>query len=262
MEQPTILALDFDGVLCDGLAEYFQTAWRAYRRIWSVPEGLPIEGLESAFGRLRPVVETGWEMPLVLHALLAGISEAEILQHWSALSKELVAKEGLSAAALGQAVDGLRDEWISQDVESWLALHRLYPGVGDRLKQILASDVYPIIISTKEGRFIRELLQGQGVDFPRDRIIGKEVKQPKPQTLRDLKQQFGQQAAKFPTIWFVEDRLKTLQGVAAQPDLEDVQLFLADWGYNTESDRTQAQTEPRMTLISLVQFGQPYTAWK
>ncbi|MCY7286501.1 MAG: HAD family hydrolase, partial [Cyanobacteria bacterium CAN_BIN43] len=34
---PTLLALDFDGVLCNGLMEYFQTAWRVYCQIWSHP---------------------------------------------------------------------------------------------------------------------------------------------------------------------------------------------------------------------------------
>src|SRR5881296_1337727 len=30
---PAILALDFDGVLCDGMREYFTAAWRAWRRL-------------------------------------------------------------------------------------------------------------------------------------------------------------------------------------------------------------------------------------
>ncbi|MEN9520383.1 MAG: hypothetical protein RLZZ381_2971, partial [Cyanobacteriota bacterium] len=32
---PDILALDFDGVVCDGLLEYFATTKRAYQQIWS-----------------------------------------------------------------------------------------------------------------------------------------------------------------------------------------------------------------------------------
>ncbi|MHC5726941.1 MAG: HAD family hydrolase, partial [Nostoc sp.] len=32
---PTILALDFDGVICDGLIEYFEVSWRTYCQIWS-----------------------------------------------------------------------------------------------------------------------------------------------------------------------------------------------------------------------------------
>ena len=31
---PTLLALDFDGVVCDGLREYFQTAWKVYGEVF------------------------------------------------------------------------------------------------------------------------------------------------------------------------------------------------------------------------------------
>jgi hypothetical protein len=31
---PDILAIDFDGVLCDGMREYFETSRRTYARVW------------------------------------------------------------------------------------------------------------------------------------------------------------------------------------------------------------------------------------
>ena len=31
-----LIAFDFDGVICDGLLEYFQTAWQAYCEVFSV----------------------------------------------------------------------------------------------------------------------------------------------------------------------------------------------------------------------------------
>ena len=36
IKTPTVLALDFDGVLCNGLSEYFQTAWRTYSQFWQI----------------------------------------------------------------------------------------------------------------------------------------------------------------------------------------------------------------------------------
>ncbi|MBW4652693.1 MAG: HAD family hydrolase [Kaiparowitsia implicata GSE-PSE-MK54-09C] len=273
MDHPTVLALDFDGVVCDGLAEYFQTAWRAYQHLWSALGQSPPAGLEAAFGRLRPVVETGWEMPLVVRSLLLGVSETDLLANWSQMAPALIVQEGLTPNALTAAVDGLRDEWIQQDVERWLGLHRLYPGVGDRLQQWLDSGLPITIISTKEARFIRQILQGQGVAFPGDRIIGKEIQQPKAQTLQQLQHAAlssdsstspeSLESPEFPepVIWFVEDRLKTLQNIAQQPDLANVRLFLADWGYNTEGDRHAAQQHPSINLITLPQFAQPFPHW-
>ena len=85
MTSPQILALDFDGVLCDGLLEYFETAWRAYCQVFEETLPNPPAGLADRFYPLRPVVESGWEMPLVLRALLGGIADEAILTHWSGM---------------------------------------------------------------------------------------------------------------------------------------------------------------------------------
>ena len=34
MNIPNILTLDFDGVLCDGMREYFEASRQTYRRVW------------------------------------------------------------------------------------------------------------------------------------------------------------------------------------------------------------------------------------
>ncbi len=254
---PTVLALDFDGVLCDGLSEYFKTSWQAYCNLWQPIKREPPDGLAESFYRLRPVIETGWEMPLVLHAMLQGVSEAAVLQDWAAIAQQLIAAEPLDPAALIAEVDGTRDHWIASDVESWLAEHRFYRGVCDRLKATLQTDTQVAIISTKEGRFIQQLLAQQGIDLTDLQLFGKEVKRPKSEILFELMQVFGNKA----TFWFVEDRLKTLQGIAKKPELKSVQLFLADWGYNTLGDREQASHDSRIQLISLDQFAGDFVGW-
>jgi phosphoglycolate phosphatase-like HAD superfamily hydrolase len=256
-DTPTLLALDFDGVLCDGLMEYFQTSWRAYRQIWSYPEAAPPSGLAEQFYRLRPVVETGWEMPVVLQALLSGISEDEILTQWVTIAPPIAQATGLTPLEIGNQVDQIRDAWIANDLESWLALHRFYPGVIDRLQHL--SPVQPVIITTKEERFVIQLLQQQGMEFPPAQIFGKSLKQPKSQTLQNLIQELSQD--NVPVIWFIEDRLKTLQSVSLKPELSEVRLFLADWGYNTAIDRDIAHRDPKIHLLSLATFAADFARW-
>ncbi len=261
MMKPDILALDFDGVVCDGLIEYFQTAWKAYCRMWNPTPQTPPEDLAERFYRLRPVVETGWEMPVLLRSLLLGTTENEILADWQAIAHQRVKVEGLVAAELAQAVDGVRDEWIQADTDGWLAHHQFYPGVIERLHQALADVSQMVIISTKEGRFIHQLLQQEQLAISRDDIYGKEVKQPKYDTLRQLTQRYDEVHHHQPMIWFVEDRLKTLYSAKAQSDLAHVQLYLADWGYNTEGDRTAADQDDRIHLLSPPIFAQEFAAW-
>ncbi|HLO51320.1 MAG TPA: HAD family hydrolase [Kamptonema sp.] len=255
---PTILALDFDGVICDGLVEYFQTAWRTYCQIWKPLEGVPDSDLASTFYGLRPVIETGWEMPLLIRALLVGIPQELILQDWPNIAQQLLLENNLTALDIGTKLDSLRDEWIAKDLAGWLSLHRFYPGVAERLDELVdSSDVQPIIITTKEGRFVRELLLRWGVKMPEKSIIGKEYKQPKHQVLRELLAKSGENSV----IWFVEDRLKTLLSVKQQPDLKAVRLFLADWGYNTLAERESVAEYRPVQLLSLSQFAQSFTFW-
>lgn len=255
--EPTILALDFDGVLCDGMMEYFQTSWRTYCQIWTADGEIQPESLADRFYKLRPVIEVGWEMPLLLRALVLGVPEEQIWQDWVGVAQTIVLEENLNAAEIGKQLDQLRDRWIASDLNGWLALHRFYPGVVERLRSLLASSVKPVIVTTKEGRFARQLLQQQNINMPTELIIGKEVKRSKHQTLRELLAASNDDVS----IWFVEDRLKTLQNVEQQSDLEAVKLFLADWGYNTPAQQASIRLSNRIKLLSLDQFAQDFDTW-
>ena len=255
---PTILALDFDGVICDGLIEYFQTAWRTYCQVWKPSLLTPPTDLDARFYRLRPVIETGWEMPVLIRALVSGVTDTQILEDWSAIAQQLLQEADVKAADIGKKLDQIRDDSIATDLASWLSLHRFYDGVVERLQSLLASPVQVMIITTKEGRFVSQLLQQQGVQFPKNSIIGKESKRPKHEILKEL---IGKTTKTQLSLWFVEDRLKTLQLVQQQLDLDSVKLYLADWGYNTQAEREAACHDSRIQMLSLSQFTQDFSAW-
>jgi phosphoglycolate phosphatase-like HAD superfamily hydrolase len=255
---PKILALDFDGVICDGILEYFQTTKRTYETLWEIGDRDRLDQFAEQFYRLRPVIETGWEMPILLRALVLEIPDENILDNWPSILKNLLESDQLDKSLIIQNFDKVRDEWITQDLESWLALHRFYPGVIERLKQILNSSTKLYIISTKESRFTQTLLSKKGVLINPQYILGKEVKQPKYIILRQI---LDQNQLNPEQIWFVEDLLKTLQLVADQPNLNNIGLFLADWGYNTQSIRNSIQNNPQIKLLSLSQFNQDFSNW-
>jgi phosphoglycolate phosphatase-like HAD superfamily hydrolase len=251
-----LIAFDFDGVICDGLREYFQTSWRCYCDVWGSRTDSggdePSQDLAEAFYRLRPVVESGWEMPLLIRALVMGIAEADLFARWETIAPEILAQHGLESKRLGQLVDSSRDQSIAQDPGAWLDLHRFYPGILDRLRVLLADpQTQAVIVTTKEARFVEQLLGRAGLDFPADRIYGKGMGQPKYETLRQL---IAEQDIAPRSVQFIEDRLKALELVAAQSDLADVQLILADWGYNTAAERDQAQASDRILSLSLEQL--------
>ncbi len=255
MDFPQTLALDFDGVLCNGLQEYFQTTWRAYRQLWPTSTVAPPHDIAETFCQLRPVIETGWEMPVLLRAVVKGFDPGDILDRWSIIRDRVVAQEDLNPKDLGNRIDMVRDQWINHDLESWLQLHQFYPGVASQLHSLQQQSLSLLVITTKESRFVATLLQQAGIQIPRERIFGKDCRRPKGETLRQLKQTTAT------PIWFVEDRLATLQGIRQQPDLNDIRLFLGSWGYNTPRDHQTAANAEGIHLLTREQFCQELNRW-
>ncbi len=257
-EQPQILALDFDGVICNGLKEYFQTTIRTYQQIWSDNNQDNLEVWAESFYQLRPVIETGWEMPILLRALVLEYDQENIESNWHQICSEIVEKENLNKQQVMSELDGVRDHWIKTDLDNWLALHKFYPGVLEKLGQLLESSTLLYIVTTKEGRFVKQLLKQQHLSFPEAHIFGKEVKQPKYETLRQILKD-NQETPN--NLWFIEDLLKTLKSVQSQSDLTEVNLLLADWGYNTSKTHEIVKRDNTISLLSLDTFSQEFSQW-
>ncbi|MCI0549089.1 MAG: HAD family hydrolase [Candidatus Rokubacteria bacterium] len=259
---PDVLALDFDGVLCDGMREYFETSRRTHARIW--PAG-PVVGDDAfpAFRRLRPVITTGWEMPLLLRAIALGQPEAALATGWEAARDRLVAAgDGLRGPALidrlTHDLDDVRRQWLAADPGGWLAENIPYCR-PEELRRLVAETGRAVLVTTKEGEFARRILDDWGVTLAG--IEGKEAGTHKCENLRALIADHVTAHGRRPRLWFVEDRLETLQHVTTHPDLGDVGLFLAAWGYNTEATRASVAGDPRVRLLDLARFRQGLTAW-
>ncbi|MFM8004786.1 MAG: HAD family hydrolase, partial [Dolichospermum sp.] len=103
--------------------------------------------------------------PVLIKALIAGFSDDQILQSWTTITSEILAANNLEIKAVSTQLDNLRDEWIEKDLDGWLSLHRFYPGVIERLKITLETEIQLYIVTTKEGRFVKQLLQQEGVNL-------------------------------------------------------------------------------------------------
>src|ERR671934_1952929 len=251
---PNILALDFDGVLCDGMPEYFEASRRSYMRVWP-DETVPGEDLFRVFRTLRPVIMTGWEMPLLLRAIVQGRPQSAILRNWEAVCEDLVNSGPLHGdvlvSLLQRTLDEVRREWIAADRHDWLERNTPY-GALEEVRRLVAEPECAVLVTTKEGEFARQILDHWGVRLAG--IQGKEAGTHKCDNLRALIAQYTATHGRRPVLWFVEDRLETLQHVTTHADLDDVGLFLASWGYNTSETRASVQDHGRIRLLALERF--------
>ncbi|KAH9550255.1 hypothetical protein CY35_10G062800 [Sphagnum magellanicum] len=262
-----LYALDFDGVLCDSCGESSISALKAAKIRWpqifrSVDAATETWILEE-MRTVRPVVETGYENLLLVRLLLeiklpslrqSSVAEKltvdSILENWEHGIKPVVMEEWgeHNKDELVELFGQVRDEWISSDIHGWIAANRFYPGTADSLR-FSSSTLY--IVTTKQARFAAALLKElAGIDFPADRIYGLGTG-PKVAVLKKLQNLPEHQGL---TLHFVEDRLATLQNVVKDPELDQWNLYLATWGYNTLGEREAAATVPRIKILDLPDF--------
>ena len=129
----------------------------------------------------------------------------------------------------------------------------------DELRRLVAEPGRSVLVTTKEGAFARRILDAWDVRLAD--VQGKETGVHKCLNLRALIAASTAERGTRPRLAFVEDRLETLQHVTTHPDLDDVALFLAAWGYNTEAARAAARAASRIRLLTLQQFRQGLSAW-
>ena len=244
-----VLALDFDGVLCDSAAELGVSAWRAGAGLWpewqETPE--PPAAHLDRFARLRPLLETGYQAILLLRLLDHGLDEATITREFPERCAQLLSGIPGGQPELVRRFGAARDRWIAADLPDWLSRHRFYPGVMAALAR--CGPARPVfILTTKQESFVAALFAASGVRLAPERLFGLDRGKPKEAVLAEILRDPAFGAA---TVHFVEDRLETLQRIAGAPGLAAVRLCLADWGYNTLPERAAARADARIAVWGL-----------
>jgi phosphoglycolate phosphatase-like HAD superfamily hydrolase len=240
----TLYAFDFDGVICDSAIETAMSGWKAAQELWTdLPADLPSDLLEK-FRLIRPVMETGYEAILILRLLFEGMSVEYLLAHFDKQIEVLMIRDELTVQELKQQFGETRDQWIADDLDSWVAMNPLYGPIADKLRQLNA--INTVIITTKQERFVQQILSANQIQFPRESIYGLDRNMSKQHILHNLMLE-----RPGDTILFIEDRLPTLINVIADAQLDPIVLYLANWGYNTDEDCEQASQRERLRLLDL-----------
>jgi len=250
-----IVALDFDGVLCNSVKESFYTAKSCWQTLFDPKFNLSFQSsLVNRFYRLRPLIEHGYDLIILFGLLIDNISEQQIINQFTYLAEEWCHKNKLKTDDLQTILDHKRNIEINNNLDKWLGFHEFYSGIVPALKNWLDlnSNTMIYILTTKNGDFAHLLSKHNGIKISRDHILGNETKKPKRDRLRDI---FRKTQIPYRDFYFIEDRLKTLIDIKSHSDLKDVSLFLAEWGYNTSSEKQLAIDDQKIDLISLNQFS-------
>jgi len=237
MNDSIVYALDFDGVICDSAIETGISGWKAACQIWNeMPKSVPIEMVEK-FRRVRPIIETGYEAILTMRMLHLGESIETIYKNHTDQFQILMQEAQVDSNDLKQLFGDIRDNWIANENIDWIQQNPLYQGVAKKLISLSENNIW-YVVTTKQERFVKMILDANHIELPDQRIYGLDRNLSKIQVLTKLQNEHPKQP-----IQFVEDRLPTLLKVRQVPELANIQLYFATWGYNSPEDENQALSE-------------------
>lgn len=243
-----ILALDFDGVLCDSSREVFVVAVDTYAALQPdsalLGQLLPLRAAAAAGGSEHLDTEIYRRfcdlLPLGNRAEDFGVSLQAVDQ-----DAEIDDQETYDAfyRQIDQAwLDGFHRRFYEcrgflreGDVRAWLQLHLPFPGLADMLRRHKERTL-PAVATAKDNRSVRLLLDELGFDgvFDTELILDKETGVEKTHHLRVLHERT---AAEFEDITFVDDKVNHLVRVAEL----GVRPVLAGWGFNTNREHELAR---------------------
>ncbi|WP_020157299.1 HAD family hydrolase [Methylobacter marinus] len=244
MNNSIIYALDFDGVICDSAVETAITGWKCAGQIWDdMPGPVPPSQLIDQFRQVRPIIETGYEAILAMRLLHLGETTAAIYTDYAGKTQALMQAAQVDAGDLKQRFGATRDAWIETALADWIDMNPLFSGISERLQRLGQQGIW-YIITTKQERFVKQILKANRIELPDAHIFGLDRNMSKQEVLKKLLEKHSGQP-----IHFVEDRLPTLLNVLKNDQLAEIKLIFALWGYNTDADKAVAAQNPFVSQL-------------
>jgi phosphoglycolate phosphatase-like HAD superfamily hydrolase len=239
------LALDFDGVIADSIAECLVVGHNAFARfsgsgkaIQSLAE-LDQEQLRDA-RRVRNFIRSGEDYVFIFLALSEGVQ----IQTQEAFDAFTTFHSDLTEEFL-QFFYEVRIKLSTENPGTWAALNPLYPGMGEFLNAYTQKDNL-FIITTKKGEFVKSILDVNQVVFNSAHLFHANEVRPKRMILEILSKEKGVELSRF---FFVDDQVDTLLKVQSS----GVQCILAGWGYNNPEQAARAEAA-RIPVLALADF--------
>ena len=239
-----VVALDFDGVVCNSAIECMFTAYVAYARAKGADVDPRLESIREStrrqFFSMRPFIRDGKDYLLILYFIEKGI-EINTQSGFDRESAERMADACQSMGAGGSAelerlFQDTRRELRSRDEAAWLARNPPYDGVARGLAACRDQLDSVYVVTGKPTDAVIHILTHHGVALPADQILssGDLPEQP----AKNLHLEAVSRAARVHPgqIHFVDDQVAHLKAALGL----GVRCYVAEWGYITEQQLREA----------------------
>jgi len=244
-----IFLFDFDGVIVDGMQEYWHSSLLACERYLNSPyifvDQKLYKRVPNSFKEIRPLVKYGWEMILIAHEIiktenpLKNHNKVDFINNYDQSCQRLLSENSWIADDLQKILDKSRNYQIDKDFKSWVNLHTPFFEIINFMKELKKREIKTGVITTKGTKFAEKILRQLNI-FP-EYIFGYES---------GTKIKIAEKLTKtYEILGFIEDRKKTLIDIKQNSETSHIPCFLADWGYLKESDRYNLSKEIKLLKL-------------
>ncbi|GMH39255.1 hypothetical protein BSKO_07153 [Bryopsis sp. KO-2023] len=244
-----VFALDLDGVLVDSVNEICEVGCRAAKA--SLPDGVNFseENRAEVLSKLLeafPMGTQGSDQVVLARILMEDLSSfggiVKKLSDWGAVKKSKLEEWGVTIESLQEAFMAERKSWRETDNPGWAQANAPFPGI----KESLMYCEFPFyIVTAKPGSGAAPVLTtALNLPIPEDspRLFAGLDNTPGVQKAEALREIASRPMCKEGArLHYVDDRFATLKELRPQASLKNWNLYLADWGYNTEDDQAEAK---------------------
>ena len=237
MTDQKIFLFDFDGVIVDGMDEYWHSSLLACEKFLNSPNIAVDQKLykkvPNIFKEIRPWVKYGWEMILIVHEILKkenslnNFNKDNYINKYHQNCQKILKDNCWLAKDLQKILDKSREYQIEKDFEKWVNLHNPFFEVVKFIEELKKREIKTGIITTKGKIFAEKILKQLNI-FP-EFVFGYESG-----TKIEIAEKVTQT---YEILGFIEDRKKTLINIKQNYKTSHIPCLLADWGYLKETDR-------------------------
>ena len=250
MSSQKIFLFDFDGVVVDGMHEYWHSSLLACQKYLISPnikvDPKLYKRVPNTFKEIRPWVKYGWEMVLIVHEIikkenpLDSHNKNDFINNYQQNCQRLLKDYSWIAEDLQKILDKSREYQIDKDFKSWVNLHDPFFEVINFLKELRKREIKTGIITTKGKIFAEKILKQLNIcpEFIFGYESGTKIK---------IAEKLTQT---YEILGFIEDRKKTLIDIKKNSGTSHIPCFLADWGYLKDSDRYNLSNEIILLKLS------------
>jgi len=244
-----IFLFDFDGVIVDGMNEYWHSSLLACEKYLNTPKITLDQKLykkvPNTFREIRPWVKYGWEMVLIVHEIikkensLDNLSKDDFIENYHQNCHRILKDNCWVEEDLQKVLNKSREYQIEKDFKKWVNLHKPFFEVVNFMEELKKREIKAGIITTKKKIFAEKILKKLNIypEFVFGYESGTKIK-----IAEKLKQTYE-------ILGFIEDRKKTLIDIKQNSETSEIPCFLADWGYLRGSDRYTLSNEIKLLKL-------------